>query len=142
MIEMKTLALLLFSYLLAISGFASTMPEDLPAEQLVAQSKQILVDYRAWLAEKPRKLAIRFLDKEDLPKPVAKLGFKSAAVEEGLVILISSGEGADVIEAIAIATDGKDPSKLLKDIGWQVSDSSDARIKLLKRRNAQQGGAH
>lgn len=114
------------------------MPKDLPAEQLVAQSEQILVDYRAWLAEKPRKLAIRFLDKEELPKPVAKLGFKSAAIEEGLVILLSSDEDAEIIEAIAVTTDGKDRNALLKDFGWQVSDSSDPRIKLLKRRNAQQ----
>ena len=136
--EMKTSARLLFAYLLAMSGFVSAMPKDLPAEQLVAQSEQILVDYRAWLAEKPRKVAIRFLDKEELPKPVAKLGFKSAAIEEGLVILLSSDEDGEIIEAIAVTTDGKDRNALLKDFGWQVSDSSDPRIKLLKRRNAQQ----
>lgn len=113
----------------------------IPSEQIVVQSEQLQVDYRAWLAEKPRKLVIRLLDEKNLPKTIAKLGFKSAAIEEGLVILICSDDRSNLGEAIAVTTDGKDRSKLLKDFGWDVSDSSDSRIKLLKRIKVQKSAA-
>ncbi|MES2997648.1 MAG: hypothetical protein V4733_12645 [Verrucomicrobiota bacterium] len=135
---MKFPAVLVIVLLVATSIFVPGRPKDFPADQIVTQSKQMMVDYRTWMAAKPRKLAIRFLEARDLPDRIAKLRFKSATIEEGLVILISSGDDVDPIEGVAVATDRKDLSNLLRDFGWEVTNSSDSRIKHLKRKKAQQ----
>lgn len=127
--------------LMAASPFAHGQPKEPPAEEVIAESMRLMKGYRIWLKEKPRKLAIQFLEAKGLPDRLAKLGFKCAAIEEGLVILISTDDAADPIEGIAIATDGKNRSNLLRKLGWEVSDSSDPRIKHLKRNKAQQAGA-
>lgn len=126
------------SRLLALSlwmlPLASPAVQDtLPAESIIADARQIATDYGKWAATQPRKETIRTLTSEDLPESLRKLGYKSAFAENGWVILISSDEGASTIQGIAVMTDGRDRTGLLEEFGWKVSDSSDPRIKLLKR---------
>lgn len=137
---MKIISRLAITAFSAASGLA-TAQIKVPMDKLMEGAKKLEQGYRVWLAEKPRKLAIQFIETKDLPDSVTKLGFKSAAIETGLVILISTSEDADPIEGVAISTDGSDPTRLLEKFSWRVSDSDDSRIKLLKRTKAQQAGA-
>lgn len=137
---MNTLSLITLAVFVATAGLVMGKPTDAPADTLVAQARKMEEAHKAWLAEKPRKVSIQFLKAEKLPDALAKLGFKSAAIESGLVILISSQDDADPIEGVAVSTDGSDPTRVLKESGWRVSDSGDPRIKILKRTKGQQEG--
>lgn len=133
---MKPTFIIAIATLVATAGLAMGKPKEIPADTVVAQAKKMEEAHRAWLAEKPRKLSIQFLKAGNLPDAISKLGFKSAAIETGLVILISSQDDADPIEGVAVSTNGSDPTRLLTEFGWRVSASDDARIKLLKRTKA------
>lgn len=130
---MIRLSPLLALSLLALPLSSQAAQDTLPAESIVTDSRQIASDYGKWAATQPRKESIRTLTSEELPEGLRKLGYKSAFVENGWVILISSDEGDSVIHGIAVMTDGRDRTGLLQDFGWKVSDSSDPRIKILKR---------
>lgn len=131
--QMKRSPILLIIVLSVSSLLASGKPEKWSAEKIFAAASTMMKDYRVWIEEKSRKSAIQSIGAKDLPDDILKLGFKGAAIEDGFVILFSTDEGADPIEGIAVVTDGKDRSNLMKNFGWQVSDSSDPRIKHLKR---------
>jgi ABC-type metal ion transport system substrate-binding protein len=134
------------SYLTMIAVFAASVvlahgrPENLPVEKISTAVSAMMKEHRRWIAEKPRKLAIQFIEAKDLPEELSKIGFRGAAIEEGFVILISTDEGADPIEGIVFVTDGKDRSELLTRNGWKVTDSSDPHIKNLKKKAQQDGG--
>ena len=134
------------SYIAIIAVFAASFvlahgrPENLPIEKISTAVSAMMKEHQRWLAEKPRKLIIQFIEAKDLPEALSKIGYKGAAIEDGFVILISSDEGADLIEGIVFVTDGNDRSELLTRTGWKVTDSSDPRIKHLKKK-AQQDAA-
>lgn len=138
---MKRSAITLIACLSACSILAYGEPEKLPTENIFTAVSQMMKDYRVWLAEKPRKLAVRFIEGKDLPDGVLKRGFKGAAIEDGFVILFSTDEHADPVKGIVVVTDGRDRSNLLRGFGWDISDSSDPRIRHLKRRKSQQLGS-
>lgn len=134
---MKKSALAMIAVIAASVILAHGTSEKLPTGKISTAVSAMMKDHRRWLAEKPRKLAIQFIEAKDLPEELSKVGFRGAAIEEGYVILISSEEGANPIEGIVFVTDGKDRSELLRRSGWKIKDSSDPRIKHLQKKTQQ-----
>ena len=134
---MKKSALAMIAVIAASVILAHGTSEKLPTGKISTAVSAMMKDHRRWLAEKPRKLAIQFIEAKDLPEELSKVGFRGAAIEEGYVILISSEEGANPIEGIVFVTDGKDRSALLRRSGWKITDSSDPRIKHLQKKTQQ-----
>jgi hypothetical protein len=113
---------------------AHGIPENLPIEKISTAVSAMMKEHRRWLGEKPRKLAIQFIEANDMPEALSKIGFRGAAVEDGFVILISTDEVAAPTEGIVFVTDGKDRSELLTRNGWKITNSSDPRIKHLQKK--------
>jgi hypothetical protein len=134
---MKKSVLTMIAAFAASAILAHGLPEKLPTEKISTAASDMMKEHRRWLAEKPRKLAIQFIEAKDLPEELSKIGFRGAVIEEGFVILISTDEGADPIEGIVFVTDGKNRSDLLTRNGWKITDSSDPRIKHLKKKAQQ-----
>jgi hypothetical protein len=134
---MKKSALTTIAVFTASVFLAHGIPENLPIEKISTTVSAMMKEHRRWLVEKPRKLAIQFIEAKDLPEELSKIGFRGAAIEEGFVILISTDVGADSTEGIVFVTDGKDRSELLTRNGWKITNSSDPRIKHLKKKAQQ-----
>lgn len=134
---MKKSSLAMIAVFAASAFLAHGIPENLPIEKIATEVSAMMKEHRRWLAEKPRKIAIQLIEAKNLPEELSKIGFKGAAIEEGFVILIATDEGADPAEGIVFVTDGKDRSELLMRNGWKVRNSTDPRIKHLKKKAQQ-----
>lgn len=121
----------------ASATIACSAPKNLPVEKISQAVEGMMKEHHDWLAAKPRKVTIQFLEAEDLPAELTRIGFKSAAIEDGFVILISTDEGEEEMTGILFVTDGKNHGELMKRYGWTLSDSSDRRIKHIKKRAQQ-----